>query len=366
MAGSGARLVLAVGASAAVVLSSPFIGRLRDALQNAFPGHYRAIIVAVVVFAAGAALALAAARIRDRLAVRYGALAAAAILAVSYARAIDTGNADVDAAERFHFVEYGLLAVLFYRAWQPRGAAAAGALTVSAALIVAVADEWLQWYVPTRFGDLRDVLLNAVAIVCGLLFAMAVEPPPRGVVVATGGRALRAAASAAVVAVALFVDSVHLGHEIVDADAGTFRSRFRASALDAMAGDRRQQWGTAPPTVAQGIAREDQYLTEGQWHVQRRNEALSEGDASAAWRENLILEKFYAPVLDLQSRWSPEERTRVSALTEGDADYISDAAPYPVFTINRPAFWAVTAVIVAAICASPRRRAATASPMLAA
>jgi hypothetical protein len=68
------------------------------------------------------------------------------------------------------------------------------------------------------------------------------------------------------------------------------------------------------------FSREDQYLSEGLWHVQRRNEAWQRGDVAAAWRENLILEKFFAPVLDAQTyasatlhRWPAEQRAEAAS-----------------------------------------------------
>ena len=70
----------------------------------------------------------------------------------------------------------------------------------------------------------------------------------------------------------------------------------------------------------QRFSREDQYLSEGLWHVQRRNEAWEKGDLGAAWRENLILERFFAPVLDVPTyasataqRWPPEQHTEAAS-----------------------------------------------------
>jgi hypothetical protein len=68
------------------------------------------------------------------------------------------------------------------------------------------------------------------------------------------------------------------------------------------------------------VSREDQYLSEGLWHVQRRNEAWQNEDLAVAWRENLILEKFFAPVLDAQTyasatpqRWPSEQRAEAAS-----------------------------------------------------
>src|SRR6185295_3099713 len=111
-----------------------------------------------------AALVAAVWRIRDRRAARYAALAAAVVFGVGYAFVVRTGNPEVDAVERFHFVEYGLVTLLFYRAWRPRDDASVFVLPVLAALIVGTLDEWLQWFIPARIGELHDILLNGAAI----------------------------------------------------------------------------------------------------------------------------------------------------------------------------------------------------------
>ena len=46
-----------------------------------------------------------------------------------------------------------------------------------AAFTVGTFDEWLQWFIPFRVGEAHDVFINLAAIVCGLLFALALQPP---------------------------------------------------------------------------------------------------------------------------------------------------------------------------------------------
>lgn len=346
------RLLTAAGVSAALVLSTPYIGQIRSAVQSAFPDQYRAIVAGIIGSALIVALGLAVVRIRERRALRYGALVAAIGIAVLYALAARTGQPDRDLIERFHFVEYGLLTFLFYRAWRPRGDAAALGLPVCAGLLVGVADEWFQWFVPTRVGELSDVLINSVAVACGLLFSVGVDPPSRAALTcgASCRRAMAAGFSAVVVAAAIFVDAVHLGHEIRVSDAGVFRSAFSEAALRAAAADRAERWRRQPPVTVPGIAYEDHYLSEGLWHVQRRNEAFGDGNPWAAWNENLVLERFYTPVLDVGSRWLPEQRADTAALVAGRSGmYVSDAEPYPIFTLPRLQFWLTIAGIVLAI-----------------
>ena len=73
--------------------------------------------------------------------------------------------------------------------------------------------------------------------------------------------------------------------------------------------------------------------------------------------ENLILEKYFTPVLDTPSywsrtghRWSAEQRQSVQVLAAAvDTSYISGANPYPIFTWPRTVFWLVSIALAAAV-----------------
>ena len=158
------RFVVAIGVSAALVVSAPFIGFIRSWIRAQFPGQFVRIIGGIIAVLAAAAIGSAALRIRQHRAVRYGAIATAVVGAVWYSTAEATGNPDVDVVQRFHFVEYGLIAYLFYRAWRPLADPAVLVLPVLAGVIVGTADEWLQWFIPNRVGEIADVFLNGAAI----------------------------------------------------------------------------------------------------------------------------------------------------------------------------------------------------------
>jgi hypothetical protein len=170
--------VIAYAAAAAVVLGAPIIGDLRNALLRAFPRYYLAIIGGSVVLGALILLAACVRHIRDHRLQRYGALAAAVALALVSFRLLRSGVANVDAVEAFHFIEYSVLALLFFpfheqrRRWEPYVDAAL------ACTVVAVADEWFQWFVPGRAGELHDVLFDLVATACGLCLCFAVRSGP--------------------------------------------------------------------------------------------------------------------------------------------------------------------------------------------
>jgi hypothetical protein len=182
-----------------------------------------------------------------------------------------------------------------------------------------------------------------------MLFAVGLNPPATLRPVDEGSRrALATGASALVAAIAIFLQSVHLGFEIVDSQIGSFRSRYSAAALRELATDRPARWLTEG-LPAGTISREDHYLSEALFHIQERNELFGAGDLRGASKENLILERFYAPVLDVlmqTSRWPVEQQASVEAGIAGqDRPYVSDAYPLPIYTLSR--FWFWTGVIAA-------------------
>jgi VanZ family protein len=349
---------MAVGASAAVVLLAPFAGQLRGVLRTAFPGRFATIVAGAVLSAALLAVLTAVVRIRKDRARRYGLIAGALILATAYALATSTGRADVDAVERVHFVEYGVLTFLFYRASLPNRDLSVLLLPVVAGLIVGTVEEWFQWFIPNRVGEARDVFLNLAAIGCGLLFSLGLEPP--GALAfglrPSSRRQVALGAAAAVLVFALFVNIVHFGFDVSHANAGAFKSRYSAARLAELSRDRTSRWRVDPPTALRRVSREDQFMDEGLWHIRRRNEAWDAGDFRTAWHENRILEEFYEPVLDTPSyatptgsRWPAAQRVDGEQRAAGDATpYVSDAEPFPIMTRWKGAFRVAAALIVVA------------------
>ena len=326
-------------------------------LRSAFPGHFAAVVAGGVGAAVVAAVAAALVRVRDRRAARYGAILGAVGVGAAYSLATASGTPDVDAVERVHFLEYGLISFLFYRAWRARSDVSIVALPIAAGVIVGTLEEWFQWFIPNRVGEARDVLLNLVAIACGLAFSIGVDVPPafawrprRG-----SAQAIGMWGGAAALVFALFVDSVHLGHEIGDPRTPRFKSRYTSEELFARARDRAERWNTTPPTKLVRLSREDQYMDEGLWHIRRRNESWQANDFAAAAGENRILETFFAPVLDTPSyaapglsRWPAVQREDAERrIPAGAPEYISHAEPYPLLVWPRGAFW-----LAAGLCAA--------------
>jgi VanZ like protein len=353
------RLILALALGAGVILTSPFVADVRDALRRSAGANYALVLNLIVLGTVAMAGAAALFRIRDRRLFRYGAIAAAILAGAAYVWV----NA-LPGVERFHFVEYGLVTFLFYRAVLPRASAPVRSLPADvsllvvptiAALIVGTADEWVQWFVPRRYGEVRDIFLNAAAIGCGLVFSLGAEPPagfrlrptPRSLSVMTS------LGAAAVLGLGAFLWSVHLGYSIDDDEIGTFRSRHTSRELLAASADRAARWGGGPPPDAGTVAREDQYLTEGIWHVQARNEAWASRAVDAAWRENRILEKYFAPVLRAGHAWPEAQRADAGARRgpETGRRFESRAERYPILTWDKRIFVAVALTLAGLLLA---------------
>ena len=373
-----APFVVAVVVSAILVLSAPFVGRVRAQIRTTFPGQFVTIVGGSIALAIGAALIVALVRIRERRALRYPLLALSLALGGAYSYATRTGVPEVDAVEHFHFVSYGLVTMLFYRAWRgrparrtesasvPAGDGAVFILPVLSALIVGTLDEWFQWFIPNRIGELRDIFLNAAAIATGLLFSLGLDPPERftPAIRAESRPRIRRVLAATIVAVAAFIAIVHMGHEVRDGDRA-FMSIYSAAELDALSADRAARWRRDPPLELIRLSAEDQYMSEGLWHVQRRNRLWTAGQASAAFAENLILERFFAPVLDTPSyvsktghRWPPEHRADAESRARQSPSaggYVSDAHTYPIFAWSPAVFWAGVVALVLATLVPWRR-----------
>jgi VanZ family protein len=331
---------VAFASAALVIISAAYVPDLSAAIRAAFPGHYRLVVGGFVLAAIASATLVIAVRIRTDRAWRFGLLAVGIGAAAAYFASFRTGNVDVDVVEAFHFVEYGALAMLFYRASRQYGDARRVVLPLLAGVAVGVVDESLQWFLASRVGEAHDVMMDLAAVTCGLFVAVALDPPPGStLVLPTSARAHVVGVAAAVLLLfAAFFNAVHLGYEIDDPEIGLFRSRYDAATLQQLAAEREHRWSAGVPRPSGRFAREDQYLTEALWHVRERNDAAAVGDTLAAWRENRILEKFYAPLLEVAAvngeyRWPPEQRALIAdaAARAGGHRYVSQAHTLPIY-----------------------------------
>jgi hypothetical protein len=337
-----------------VVSLAPFVGELRGVLAAWLGPELRYVVTAALLLTAAAVLAVALHRLRRRVGSlsreRLSALALAAVLVALEVAFWTTGASSSDAVERVHLLEYAVVAILYLRAWP---AAVCGAprwaLTLEAVAFVGLADETVQWLSPLRVGDGRDVLLNVYAGLIGLLVARGLglrfsgfdarpgtaARAPRTVRRTAWKSAPRPGVRSALLAGALlvsaagaFFDAVHLGHEIDDPDLGVFRSSFSPAGLGRAGVDRAARWARRSPLPLRPLAIEDAFLTEAGWHAQVRNAAVLRGDLAQAWRENRILERWYAPFLRLPRRsWPPAQRAWIESRLEAEHPWALRRSP---------------------------------------
>jgi hypothetical protein len=301
------RFIPALVVSTIVVGMAPFAGEIRDWISEALAAGFVRIMGGAFAVAVAAIVVWVLARIRDDRVRRYGLLFLGLALLFGQLAGWSRADAAVNAVERIHFLYYGLLGFLWLRAFQ-RGRAdlSAPLLALEALLLVAIADEGVQWWVAARTGELYDVALNVYAGATGILVGLAlVGPRSLRWRLAGGGGSLARLGAVAVVALAAFLHAAHLGYRVDDPEVGTFRSYFTAEALREASRDRAARWAAeplGPPGEFAPLEREDWFRTEGGLRVQHRNAALERGDVYQAWKENLLLERWYAPFLDQQNR----------------------------------------------------------------
>ena len=354
--------LLPVGVSLLFIAWSPFIGPLRDAIKRVLGDSFTMVVGLLVGTTVLAALVWGVRHVRERRLQRVGLMVLALLLFVAYAVTMRTGIPDVDAVERIHFVEYGLVATLFYRAMSGMSLGAVVPMTMLAGTLVGIGEEWLQWLVPTRVGDVRDVFLNFYALGCGVLFAIGLYPKdPAGNLSTFRWRPLLGLASVVVVSFGGFFHSAHLGYELEHRAIGRFRSFFTAEQLSDVGAERVERWRSDPPTSLEPFAIQDHYLVEGASHVQHRNEFYAQGRFRESWLENAILEAYYDPLLDQRSmsggalhRWPEAQRAEVEAKGASDVDggYVSPVNMDRVFVSpTKIGFWTVVGAVVGSLLA---------------
>jgi hypothetical protein len=358
-----------------IVTTSPVMRQLRDFLLESLGTRFAGVLAVglgatIVAAIVGAALQIHEPRPARRW-LRFGGLGLALALLGIQIFGFGTGNPLIDAVEHFHLVEYGLLGALFYRAFRRYRDGSVLPLTVLAVTLVGIVDELVQWWTPVRVGDARDVLLNAYAGLCGMLFGLALAPP-EGWVLRGGWVAARRvgwAAALTCLAFAFFYDRAHLGYEVTDPEAGHFRDWHSREQLLELEAERAVQWAADPPTGLEIAGPEDFYLTAATRHVAYRDESLARGDWFDAWKEDLIVETYYAPFLELrsfdgipvQNRLAPEQRQELDAKRPrpDPVAYESPVLAEEIAVVPRPAFWAVAVAVAMALVAVPegmRRR----------
>lgn len=296
------RLTTPLVVAVAVVAIGPLIRPLRDLVFSVFTGRGLMVLSGVLVVALGLPIVVGLARIRERRMLRYLGLVVVGFaiwlqMSGIHQQLPGSIRAQVALVEQVHILLYGGLAAILVHALRPLGLVQASTLSLVMATVVGIVDESVQYVVPSRTGEVRDIVINAVAAATGVLFGICLWTPAwrgaRGLL-----RPLARGLAILTLAFGAFVSVAHLGYLIVDPEVGSFRSWSSAESLRAKARDRAIRWRTKAPTGQELCCVQDYFLTEASRHNEHRMERFRAGDAVAAWHANNILEKYYAPYLD--------------------------------------------------------------------
>lgn len=307
--------------------------------------------------------------------------------------------------EAVHFLEYGALGVFAWLALRHHLEDAGVHLAATALVsLVGLGDEILQWVVPSRIWDLRDVVLNACAgALVQVALATAVAPPTAPV----SRRSLRLALRLVGVQLGLLVlclantpprlDWVverapalavlrtnpdvmaEYGHLYREPEIGVFRSRFDPAELDRLDRERGAEVGALLDRYPDHLYGEflgrhtpvtDPFAHEARVHLWSRDRNLDQALASsdpvagtAAWRENRILETSFGRTL-AHSRgvWDEARRGAAAALHDPGLPFESRVAEHLITALSEGQVRALLLAALLGVLALERRLSRRGAP----
>ncbi len=273
--------------------------------------------------------------------------------------------------EAIHVAEYGFLGFLVYRALVHRihdySIYLVGAVVVG---LIGTIEEYIQWVVPSRVFDLRDIRTNFVA---GALAQVAIAKGLRPTMVASSPSLTSWRRLCHVLAFALFVlalsfmntpkrvawyatripvmsfllDSksmmIDYGYHYRDPEIGVFQSRFSRDQLEQHDRQRGIEVARILDRYIDGEGYDtfqniysvprDPYVHEAGVHLFRRNRYLERArveeqdrpeHSTVALREDQILEEYFPTTMQhSRHRWGPETRSYVDRHAVKEQEYVS-------------------------------------------
>lgn len=265
--------------------------------------------------------------------------------------------------EALHFVQYGVLSLLIFRAllhhisdWSIY------LLAAMLGTVFGILDEMIQWVVPNRVFDFRDIGINIFAVwLVQVALAMGIHPrSTRRSAVSPGLRLSFIALALNLFLILLclnitpqFIDFLHAhstaarwlkqpmseyGYLYLDPQIGTFKSRLPPEELARQDRERYEQVIATLNTtkqkeqyhrfIRQTPAHLDPITVESRVHLFRRDYYAQQPDnpkyATIAWYENLIMENYFPHVMSNSDySWSSDTRDRYKQTANLNGSYHS-------------------------------------------
>jgi hypothetical protein len=296
--------------------------------------------------------------------------------------------------EAVHFLEYGLLGFFLFRAFrfsiEDKSIYLAGFLAGS---LVGIFDEILQWAVPNRLWDLRDVGLNALSSgLFQVLLLKGIKPYlPQKRIRPKSIRIVSLLLAASIILLGLCLSNTprrvmaytktfpllsflqkeepmnEFKHRHEDPEIGIFYSRLTLNELNKI--DREDAKKNGRILRSWKNRKYDEFLRNFQGfrhpflheirvHVFRRDNRYWRGVKSTdveekkenffiAYKENLILEKYFGQTLQSSSYgWDKKKTSRTEAMIDKDAPYRSHVSAGFFVPIKTKTMWSVIVVFL--------------------
>jgi len=274
-----------------------------------------------------------------------------------------------ETVERIHFIQYGFLVLLLFNVLRSRiDDLSIYVWTFLLATCVGVLDEWIQWWVPSRFGEIRDIYINLIAILVGLACIHFLWRPtgiknhfPR-----SRWRTLLVLLTLLLFEITAFIHCTHLGYLIHDSAIGSFHSRFSRTQLIHLSSTRDypreeqilkvrkkkfKKYTHTHGSLLEMWQKEDFYKTEAQFHTGARNRLFDEGHYFESQQENAILEKYYRPlILDSDMRWGTQELKLLQSRRQSQGNdawkFSSSMQKHIWIGMSKTTLWGIYGIIV--------------------
>ena len=384
---------LAVFAWVAVIFAAiPFVLSLREYFVARWPAELIGIGVILVVVALCAAGLIFLRRRRRRLPFTDAAL----LLVVTTVLVIWTWRLMGQPEEAVHFLEYGVLGVLLFRALrmgiQDNSVFAAGALI---GILVGIFDEIIQWLVPGRFWDFRDIVLNGGASILVQIALSVLAPAQSSPISRRSLRRLCRLAAAVVVLLSICFAATprrvnHLaellpalenlvsgdeaiseyGHHHRLDELTSFRSRLSLDDLAREDGSRAGEVADKLDASRRNYAdflrhtspAVDPFTYEIRVHLFARDRSAAQArkltpgspayreSMTAAFRENLILERVFGATLARSSYpWSPTRRVAIDGAQDETSAFVSKVGAHVITAVSEAEMMSLMVSILVAL-----------------